>query len=157
VLEQRAHVDEFTRFVQETEPKLKLALVANFGSDLGVEATAEALAFAWEYWDRVQASTNPAGYLYGVGRNKARRRTRSRHPVLPPIPDTRMPWIEPELPAAVAGLPERQRVAVMLVHCFEWTMSEVAEVMEVSKPTVQKHVERGMRKLRKQIGVSNEH
>ena len=150
-------VDEFTAFVEDTEPKLKLALCANFGKDLGMEATAEALAFAWEHWDRVTATPNPAGYLYGVGRNVARKRVQRRHPQFAKAPEHHTPWVEPGLPAALAGLPERQRVAVMLVHCFEWTLSEVAELMEVSKPTVQKHVDRGMAKLRRQIGADDEH
>lgn len=154
MLSEHEIVDEFTAFVEDVEPKLKHALCANFGKDLGIEATAEALAFAWEHWDRVSETGNPAGYLYGVGRNTARKRMRSRHPVFPAVPLNRTPWVEPGLPKALAGLPERQRVAVMLVHSFEWTLSEVAEVMGVSKPTVQKHVDRGMAKLRKQIGVS---
>ena len=156
MLSEHHQLDEFTAFVESTEPRLRLALCASFGKDLGMEATAEALAFAWEHWDRVRTSDNPAGYLFGVGRNVARRRTRSRHPVLPVVAEGHMPWIEPELPAALAALPERQRLAVMLVHCFEWTLSEVADVMKVSKPTVQKHVDRGMAKLRRKIGADDE-
>lgn len=158
MLSEHEQSDEFTAFVEDVEPKLRLALCANFGKDLGREATADALAFAWERWDRINDADNPAGYLYGVGRNLARKQMRRRQPVFPAVPqDYRTPWIEPGLPAALAGLPERQRVAVVLVHCFEWTLSEVAEVMEVSKPTVQKHVDRAMAKLRRKIGVSDEH
>ena len=40
----------------------------------------------------------------------------------------------------------------MLVHCFQWTLSEVAEVMGISKTAVQNHLERGMASLRHQIG-----
>lgn len=156
MLSEHHDVDEFTAFVRDTEPRLKVALCANFGKDLGMDATADALAFAWEHWDRIAASPNPAGYLYGVGRNLARRRMRSRHPVLPPVEESHLPWIEPGLPAALAALPERQRVAVILVHCLQWTLAEVAELMEVSKPTVQKHIDRGMAKLRRRIGVRDE-
>jgi predicted RNA polymerase sigma factor len=52
---------------------LRLALGAAFGFDTAQEATAEALAVAWEHWDRVQSTSNPIGYVFGVGRNKARR------------------------------------------------------------------------------------
>ncbi len=154
MLSEHELVDEFTAFVEDAEPRLRLALCANFGKDLGREATADALAFAWEHWDRINDSANPAGYLYGVGRNMARKRMRRRQPVFPSVPQDHTPWIEPGLPAALAGLPERQRVAVVLVHCFEWTLAEVAELMDVSKPTVQKHVDRAMAKLRRKIGVS---
>ena len=148
-------VNDFTEFATEAGPRLKVALCAGFGEDLGVEATAEALAFAWENWDRIREKSNPAGYVFGVGRNTARKRLRRRHPILPAVPHGHVPWIEPGLPAALASLPERQRLAVMLVHSFEWTLSEVAELMGVSKATVQTHIDRGMGKLRKKIGVSS--
>jgi len=42
---------------------------------------------------------------------------------------------------------------VVLLHCFQWTMSEVAGLLDVSKSTVQNHAERGMASLRDSIGV----
>jgi len=41
----------------------------------------------------------------------------------------------------------------MLVHSLQWTFSEDAELQGVSKPTVQKHVDRGLAKLRKGLKV----
>jgi len=35
--------------------------------------TAEALAYAWENWDRLSSMKNPVGYLYRVGQSRARR------------------------------------------------------------------------------------
>jgi RNA polymerase sigma factor (sigma-70 family) len=71
-----------------------------------------------------------------------------------PAADTaRLPEFEPGLPGALSGLSERQRVAVMLVHCFEWSLGEVAEHLGVSKGTVQKHLDRGMVSLRRELGV----
>jgi RNA polymerase sigma factor (sigma-70 family) len=57
------------------------------------------------------------------------------------------------LAGSLAGLPDRQRQAVMLVHGYGWTLSEVAEMLGVSKATVQKHADRGVRKLRDSLGV----
>ena len=57
------------------------------------------------------------------------------------------------MPDALARLPERQRVVVYLVFGHEWSMSEVAALLGVEKATVQKHVERGMAKLRRRLGV----
>ena len=64
---ERVTADVFTEFVETVEPRLRLALVAAFGPDVGLEVTAEALAYAWENWDTVWESDNPAGYLWGVG------------------------------------------------------------------------------------------
>ena len=62
--------------------------------------------------------------------------------------------VEPALPEALAKLSERQRTTVMLVHSFEWTLSEVADVLGLSKSSVRNHLERGMKSLRRDIGGS---
>ena len=149
----RLTVDSFTKFVQDVEPRLKRALVAAFGRDVGLEAAAEALAYGWEHWERVREMDNPAGYLWGAGRNKARSQRRPK-PVFPEVPAHYEPWVEPGLPAAMAHLSESQRTAVLLIHGFEWTHAEVAELLGVSISTVQKHVDRGMAKLRRRIGAA---
>jgi RNA polymerase sigma-70 factor (ECF subfamily) len=144
--------ESFTEFVRELEPRLKHALVAAYGTETGIEATRDALAYAWEHWDRVRGRDNPAGYLYGVGRNKARRRVR-RRVVFPLPPSGHDLWVEPGLPTALARLSERQRLAVVLIHGYEWTHIEVANLVGVSVSTVQQHAERGMAKLRVAIGA----
>ena len=101
------------------------------------------------------AKSNPVGFLWGVGRTKARRSLR-RRPLGFPAPDSvGLPWIEPAIPAALAGLTERQRAAVMLVHGQQWTLSEVAEVMGIAKTSAQNHLERGMSRLRDELGVES--
>ena len=142
----------FTDFFRETEPRLRRALVAAFGVDVGAESTAEALAFGWEHWERVSRMQNPAGYLFGVGRNKARRH-RSKRPAFPVPPVGHEFEVEPGLPEALSRLSDNQRVAVLLVYGDEWTWAEVADLLGVSVSTVQKHLERGMSKLRRSIGV----
>lgn len=146
----------FADFVRSTEPRLRLALGAAFGFNVAEDATAEAMAFAWEHWDRVTASDNPVGYLFGVGRNRARRHLRRRHPRLPAVRAEDLPWVEPGLPAALAALSERQREVVMLLHCFEWTLAEVADVLGMAKGTVQVHERRGMARLRRELGCSDD-
>jgi len=145
--------DAFTEFVRDVEPKLRLALIAAFGVEAGVEATAEALAYGWEHWDTLRSRPNPAGYLFGVGRNKARRRSMTRA-VLPAPPSGHEFFVEPGLPDALNRLSSRQRVAVLLIHGDAWTYSEVADLLGLSVSTIQKHAERGMSKLRKAIGVN---
>ena len=144
--------DSFTEFVGEVEPRLRHALCAAFGGDHGREATAEALAYGWEHWSRVREMDNPAGYLWGVGRNHARR-MQQRKAAFPEPPADTMPWIEPGLAPALARLSERQRLAVMLVYGLGWSYGEVAELLGVSKGTVQTQARRGLVKLRRAVGV----
>ena len=144
----------FDEFFRGVEPRLRQALTSALGIDVGRDATAEALAYAWEHWTRLRVMDNPAGYLYVRGRERGRRMARRRQIALLPVDSERAPWVEPDLPDSVASLPDQQRVVVMLLYCFEWTMSEVADLLEVSKSTVQSHAERGMARLRSRMGVT---
>lgn len=146
--------ETFDEFVERAEPRLREALTATLGSEAGRDATADALAYGWEHWSRVSGMENPAGYLYTVGRNNYRRSFRRRKTVLMEVDPERTPWVEPDLPDALAALPDQQRIVVVLLHCFEWTMSEVAELLEVSKSTVQSHAARGITRLRSRMGVT---
>ena len=66
--------ETFTRFFEEAEPRLRIALGAALGQDRGRDAASEALAYGWENWDRLQKMDNPIGYLYRVGRSRVRER-----------------------------------------------------------------------------------
>lgn len=147
-------VDDFRSFVTESEPHLRQALSATLGTQLGREATADVMGFAWENWDRIKAMDNPVGYLYVVGRDRERRFLKRKRPLFFPVDSTRLPWVEPSLPSALELLPDRQREVVVLLHCYQWTMSEVAGLLDISKSTVQNHAERGMASLRNSIGVT---
>lgn len=102
--------DSFDAFVDRVEPGLKHAFVARFGRSHGVDAASEAMAYTWEHWSEISAMENPAGYLYRVGRSRTRR-IRRRTPILPSVDASRTPEVEPQLPIALAELPERQRVS----------------------------------------------
>jgi DNA-directed RNA polymerase specialized sigma24 family protein len=142
---------EFTRFVGEVEPRLRRALVATYGPERGRDAVAEALGWAWANWSRVQSMGNPAGYLYRVG--QSRTRARKRPVVFPDAADVGLPWVEPALIDALRSMNEMQRCAVVLVHGYQWTLGEVAELMGVRRSTVQTLLARGMRRLRTMLEV----
>ena len=155
MLTNRAETTDFAEFFAEAEPRLRVALVSSLGLELGQEASAEALAFAWENWGRVLATKNPIGYLYGVGRNKARSMKRRPSRMLFDIHTDDPPWVEPALSGALARLSERQRTVVMLLYCFDWTLSEVAEILGTAKGTIQLHARRAMSKLRADLRVES--
>lgn len=145
----------FTSFIEHVARPLRQALIAAYGPDVGAEVTAEALAYAWEHWDRISEMHNPAGYLYRVGQSHARRGIFRKPPRYePPRLAADAPWIEPGLAPAIASLSERQRAAVVLVHGYGWTITEVAEMWDVTFSTVSAHIDRAMAKLRKTLGVS---
>ncbi len=146
--------DAFTSFFLGYEPRLRHALVSSCGAEAGREAAADALEYAWSHWDRVEAMDHPVAYLYRVGRSAARK-YRPRSVPADPVPTVRDPWVEPHLEQVLRRLSERQRTAVVLRHSFSYTFEEIAEVMGISASSVQKHVERGLVKLRKGLEVSS--
>lgn len=148
--------DAFEAFVAAHERRLRQALTAALGIDRGREAAADALVYAWEHWERVAGMANPVGYLFVVGRDRHRRRFRDRRarPVFDVGPDQSEPWCEPALATQLTRLSDRERTTVLLVTGFEWSLTEVAELLGVSKSTVQTHAERGMTKLRAGMGVT---
>ena len=125
-------------------------LTAARGFDQGREATAEALAWAWEHWVQVRGMDNPTGYLFRVGQSRTRTR---KTPTLVVRATWSDPLVEPRLAQALTDLSEQQRTAVVLVHAYGWTLREVAELHGITVSTVQTHLERGLFKLRMALEV----
>ena len=143
---------EFERFAEVAAGRLRTALIAAYGPDVGADAAAEALAYGWEHWSRVSGMANPAGYLFRVGQSAARR-SRRRHGY-PPRPEVyELADFEPRLVPALEALTEVQRVCVLLVHAFAWSQADTAEVMGVDSSTVRTHLARGLVKLQRVMEV----
>ena len=145
---------DFSAFVAAVEP-LRHALAARFGAERGAEAYCEALAYAWQHWERVREIEKPIAYLFTVGRSRTRRLVPVRVSFPAPSAATGERQIEPKLARALERLSGRQRTAVVLVVAFGWSYAEVAEVMRVTKATVQRHVDRAMVALRRELGVED--
>src|ERR1700749_3879583 len=126
----------FERFVEEVGPRLGRALAAAYGFEDGRDATAEALAYAWQHWERVRAMPNAMGYLFRVAQSSRRHR---RVPVLYDVSGMPDYLFQPGCPAALAALSRRQRLVVVLVHGFGYTLGEVAELTGMRRTTVQNH------------------
>jgi RNA polymerase sigma factor (sigma-70 family) len=144
---------DFERFAGEVECRLRRALIAGFGAAVGREAAADALAWAWQNWDRVAGLESPVGYLYRVGRTLAVRSEARDVPVAEPAPAIASfeHSFEPGLAPAIARLSEAQRCAVVLVVGFGYTLREAAEVLGVTASTVHRDCERAMTRLRSEL------
>ena len=148
----------FEEFVTTVGRQVRAGLVAANGAQAGADAAAEAMAYAWEHWDRVVAMDNPAGYLYRVGQTAARRsRRQGSNDRLFPAPELTDVEIEPGLLPALDRLSEMQRVCVVLVHGYGYGPTEAAETLDISASSVRTHLDRGMRTLRDQLEVTHEH
>lgn len=146
----------FDTFAADAGRRLRSALVARYGVDVGVEATADALGYAWEHWDELRDMSNPCGYLYRVAQNSVRRYRRWGA-----IGDLPREHSSPDRDAvldlsdALARLKEGQRSVVLLVHAYGWSYEEVAEVLGISHGAVRNQLHRGMRRLRRELEVDH--
>lgn len=145
--------EAFGAFVAEVEPRLRRAFTLLRGPEAGSDATAEALAWAWEHWAELEEMANPAGYLYRVGQSRSRWKPERFAP--PPTPPD-APGFEPGLAPALGRLSARQRTAVVLVHGCGWTHQEVADALELSRSSVATHVDRALTQLRSELGVDRD-
>jgi DNA-directed RNA polymerase specialized sigma24 family protein len=140
--------------VAEVVLRVRRALVARYGLDLGAEAAAEAAAWAVQHRDRLAAMANPAGYLYRVGQSAARRlRRHNRGRVAFPVeqPDPEQPGLPGDVFAELARLRHEERVSVLLVHGYRFTYREVADLLGASEAAVTNYVHRGLTKLRRRL------
>lgn len=154
LIERQVEGPTFEAFVEEVEPRIRHALIGWVGVEDARDATAEALAYGWENWQRLSAMSNPAGYLYRVAQSAARRATKKR-PLLPEVPTHQTPWVEPGLPSALASLTSKQRISVWVINGLGWTANEASALLGISPESIRTHVRRGMEKLRKALEVSD--
>jgi RNA polymerase sigma factor (sigma-70 family) len=137
----------------QLEPRLRRALVARYGVDIGCDAAAEAVVWALENPHSLTSMQNPAGYLFRVGQSAARRLGRlprpERFPSEPVWEDA--PALAGDVFEELARLKPPQRVAVLLIHGYGFTYRDVADLLDVSEAAVTNHVHRGMKKLRERL------
>jgi len=148
--------EEFALFAERAALRLRPALVAHHGVEMANDLCADAIAYAWENWDRVRDLDNPVGYLYRVATSRARRYRRWRRPVALPAESGAAAVVsDPGLPVVLAKLPSGQRTAVVLVHVYGWSYQDVADLIGRSLSDVRNDVHRGLAALRATMEAGN--
>jgi RNA polymerase sigma factor (sigma-70 family) len=140
-------------FDAEYEPMYRLAF-AMLGSDRDAEEVVQDafLAVAGR-WDSVD---NPGGYLRVIVVNGARKQMRTR--IRRTQAETKLrttgseePDTETYLLDVLDGLPDRQRVAVVLTYYSGLNSAEVGELLDCPAATVRSLVHRALEQLRKEV------
>lgn len=130
----------FETWYPTTHQRLSAALLLTFGDiDLAQDAADEAIARAYERWDRVGTMESPMGWVFSVGFNVARRRLRRRgfeDRVMRRRRPAEVPPPAGELWHLVADLPPRQRQAVVLRHVGQLREAEIADAMGITRGAV---------------------
>lgn len=134
-------MDGFDDWYRRHHSRLVASLTARSGDpDAAAEAADEAFARALERWAKVSAMASPAGWLHQVGANALRRalrrRAMERRLHRSDRREIQVDLPHPELWAAVRGLPERQRTAIVLRYLADLPEAEIAAAMGVTRGTV---------------------
>jgi RNA polymerase sigma-70 factor (ECF subfamily) len=142
----------FGVFYRDRRDRVARALALTLGdAGLASEAVDEAMARAFQRWDRVGTYTDPAGWVYRVGLNWATsvRRRIWRAPV-PPIerdPDDIGALSEPDLVAALLELPVHQRAVVVCRFYLGFSEAETSAALRTKPGTVKSRLHRALRHL----------
>lgn len=135
-------------------PRLVGALSLYCGDrDLAAELAQEAMARACRHWPRVRHFESPAGWVHRVGINLANNalrgaRLRRRTVSFTPEHAADDPGTAMAVRAAVAGLPRRQRTALVLRYFVDLSVDDVAGLMRCSPGTVKALTSQAIAKLR---------
>lgn len=155
------HVDA-SSFCAAEWPQLVRGLSLYVGDPYVAEELAqEALLRACRQWATVSRLESPGGWTWRVATNLANshfRRRRAARRAQHRIGHDTDAHVDPDggdavaVRQAVAALPERQRVALVLRHLLELSAPEAAERMGITPDAVRSLTKRGTATLRAQLG-----
>lgn len=150
-------VATFEAFCERDQDRLARALALALDStELGRDATAEALTRAWERWPTVSAYDNPAGWVYRVGLNwgRSRLRRRRRETLSAFLPDGASHddvHGDDQLARALTTLSSDHRAVVVAKFYLDWTDGATAEALGVPAGTVKSRLHRALRQLHDEL------
>lgn len=158
--------EDFDRFYLREYPRMVALAYALSGNRWASEEIAqEALIRAHRSWKRIVGYDKPGAWLRRVTVNLATSHLRRRiveAKALALIATGRTSTLpqhtngEDALWTAVAGLPRRQRQAVALHYLEDYTIPEIAQVLELNESTVKTHLQRGRQALARTLGAETE-
>ena len=154
----------FETFFRTEHERLFRALYVLTGNALEAEdIMQDAFVAIWERWDRVGGMDDPTGYLYKTAMNRFR--SRIRRAARGARRATRLETVRDEfalvderdaLARALALLPARQRIALVLTELLGFSSEESARLLGVKETTVRSLSSRGRRTLQRQLEPGDE-
>lgn len=150
--------EPFQRFLDEHRAPVLAFLRAMVGHNDADDCFQETFMAALRNYESLDGS-NPRAWVLTIARNKAidHHRARGRRAVpkaeLPELAAPAPAERDPELWAAVAALPDKQRTAVALRFAADLRYREVARAMDTSEEAARRNVHEGLGKLRERIGA----
>ena len=146
----------FESFYADRRDRVARALALTLGDvHLAAEAADEAMARAYQRWDRVAAFDDPGAWVYRVGLNWAtsvlRRRRRAPQPRAERGPTDVDPPAEPAVLAALADLDVAQRAVVVCRFYLGLSEAETAAALGIRPGTAKSRLHRALRSLQPRL------
>lgn len=157
--------EEFEPFFRRVYPQLVQGLAISWGPEIAADVVQEALIRAHRRWSRVSTLDNPMAWVRRVAVNLLvddhRRRKYERRAAS--MSSTATAWVPspddgyaPDVAAALATLPERQRLMVGLYYLLDLPVADVAELTRVAEGTVKSALHDARRVLRARLQVATD-
>ncbi|MDT5111900.1 MAG: hypothetical protein QOE20_3790 [Mycobacterium sp.] len=153
-----------TFYAREYRPLVALTYVLSGSPSVAEDLAQEAMAATFRQWSRVSGMDSPTGYLRRTAAHLAasdvRRKVAEAKAFFrlsaqrDPLPAMDAP--DEEFWAAVRRLPSRQAQAVALRYVYDFSVLEVAQVMQISEGAAKSHLFRGRRSLAYSLGLQSD-
>jgi len=141
-------------------PMVRSLAIACGDREAAADAVQDAFTRAYVRWRRISRYDHPAGWIRHVALNRLRdhfrQETRGEKVMERLQGDATMVEPAPELAdeslaAAVAKLPQQQRIAVSLYYVEQLSVKEIASSMKLSEGAVKYHLHAGRASLREWV------
>lgn len=150
--------DRFEDFFRAEWESIYRPLVATIGdAELARDATAEAMARAYQRWSKVRTYANPCGWVYRVGLNWARSRYRKQsREILRSQPaasgrSNEGDFRDGDIEKVLRRLPLDQRAVVVLRYYLDWTHDQIGIALGIPVGTVKSRLHRALKKLEQEV------
>jgi RNA polymerase sigma-70 factor (ECF subfamily) len=154
-----AHESEFEAFFRTEYPSLVSALAVAVGRDQAADVVQEAFVRANARWSKVRKMDRPGAWVRRVALNLATdhhrglARRRRYAPLLAPEEWCEQTPRDKDLADALAQLPQRQRLVVVLHYLMDLPVAQVAFELGISDGTVKATLHSARANLRKRLEV----
>ena len=127
---------------------------------LAEDVAAEAFVRLWSRWGQIRGPDHAGGFVFKTAMRLCGReiRRRRRVPAAPPreVDEVQRALDRHEVARSLAGLPLRQRQAIVLRDWAGFETGEVARMLGMKESTVRVHLARGREHLRRSLRVESE-
>jgi RNA polymerase sigma factor (sigma-70 family) len=148
---------QFETFFRDSYPRVfRAVLLVTRDAGEAEDSTATAFLRAWEQWHRLSEHPAPLAWVTRVAINDSItwwRRARRRLTLRPAVrdEDAVSSFPDPDLAAAIASLPLRQRQVLALRILVGLDVAETASALGIADGTVTAHLHRALESCRKRL------